>query len=39
MGVESWVDPDIRLRHFEGMVEHSLTLAEVMNALEAANGR
>ncbi len=33
-----WVDPDVRLRHFEGMVEHSLTLAEVMNALEAADG-
>jgi hypothetical protein len=31
-GFQSWCDPDVRLRHFEGMVEHSLTLAEVMEA-------
>lgn len=31
-GFESWCDPDIRLRHFEGMVEHSLCLADVMEA-------
>jgi GT2 family glycosyltransferase len=35
-GFQSWCDPDIRLRHFEGMVEHSLSLADVM---EAMNGQ
>ena len=35
-GFQSWCDPDVRLRHFEGMVEHSLSLADVM---EAMNGQ
>lgn len=33
-GFQSWCDPDVRLRHFEGMVEHSLCLADVMEAME-----
>lgn len=32
-GFASWCDPDVRLRHFEGMVEHSLSLADVMESL------
>lgn len=37
-GFVSWCDPDVRLRHFEGMVEHNLTLGDVMRAQEASNG-
>jgi hypothetical protein len=38
LGYESWVDPDIRLRHFEGMVEHSLCLGDVLAAMEPVDG-
>lgn len=29
-GIETFIDPNIRLRHFEGLVEHSLSLADVL---------
>jgi len=31
-GFEAWCDPSVRLRHFEGMVEHNLSLGDVMEA-------
>ena len=37
-GHKSWCDPDIRLRHFEGMVEHSLSLADVLKSMETVDG-
>jgi GT2 family glycosyltransferase len=37
-GFQSWCDPDVRLRHFEGMVEHSLSLADVMEAVHGNAG-
>lgn len=30
---ECFVDPDIRLSHFEGLVEHNLCLADIMEAM------
>ena len=34
LGYEFWCDPDVRLSHFEGLVEHNLCLADVMKAAE-----
>lgn len=33
LGFECFVDPDIRLSHFEGLVEHNLCLADIMEAM------
>jgi len=35
---ECWCDPDVRLSHFEGLVEHTLSLADIMQAMEMADG-
>lgn len=34
LGVECHVDPGIRLSHFEGLVEHNLCLADIIEATE-----
>jgi hypothetical protein len=33
LGYECFVDPDVRLSHFEGLVEHSLCLSDIMEAM------
>jgi CheY-like chemotaxis protein len=38
LGYESWCDPDVRLSHFEGLVEHTLCLADIMTAMETVDG-
>jgi hypothetical protein len=35
---ECWCEPDVRLSHFEGLVEHTLSLADIMQAMEMADG-
>jgi hypothetical protein len=38
LGYDCWCDPDIRLSHYEGMVEHSLSLSDIMKSMETADG-
>lgn len=38
LGYECWCDPDVRLSHFEGLVEHTLCLADIMEAMETVDG-
>lgn len=35
-GIETLIDPAIRLRHYEGLVEHSLSLSDVLAHMEQA---